>query len=365
MLRFIKNPKGVLKVLFKEGGVKAVYGPGKRWVLEIGDLHSYAMGTKVDLPKGIDLRSNLNELRDFAEVVDLKQDSIAVVYVNGVFSEVLIAGLYAYWKGVNHFEIKVFNTQEMELPENMDPTLRSILARRGFIRLMQVEHGEQGLLLKDGSLLKVLEPGEYFFWNNQLNLKLMKANMQRRAVELNGQEMLTKDKASLRINLLGEIRVVNIERALLENKDYDKQAYYLLSMALRSYVSELSLDELLSTKVELAEKVAKTCSTKLADIGLELLEVGIRDIILPGEMRQIMNEVLVAEKRAQANSITRREETASTRSLMNTAKLMENNPMLWKLKEMEYLEKVVSKVGTINITGGDFGANLRELLSPA
>ena len=365
MLRFIKNPKGVLKVLFKDGGIKAIYGPGKRRVLERGDLHSYAMGTKVDLPKGIDLRSNLNELKDFAEVVDLKQDSIAVVYVNGVFSEVLIAGLYAYWKGVNQFEIKVFDTQAMELPENMDPTLRSILARRGFIRLMQMEHGEQGLLLKEGSLLKVLDPGEYFFWNNQLNLKLMKANMQRRAVELNGQEMLTKDKASLRINLLGEIRVVNIERALLENKDYDKQAYYLLSMALRSYVAELSLDELLSTKVELAEKVAKTCSTKLADIGLELLEVGIRDIILPGEMRQIMNEVLVAEKRAQANSITRREETASTRSLMNTAKLMENNPMLWKLKEMEYLEKVVSKVGTINITGGDFGANLRELLSPA
>ena len=78
-----------------------------------------------------------------------------------------------------------------------------------------------------------------------------------------------------------------------------------------------------------------------------------------------MNAVLYAEKQAQANSVTRREETASTRSLMNTAKLMENNPMLWKLKEMEYLEKVVSKVGTVNISGGELGSKLRELFSSA
>ena len=79
---------------------------------------------------------------------------------------------------------------------------------------------------------------------------------------------------------------------------------------------------------------------------------GIKDIILPGEIREIMNTVLVAEKKAQANVIMRREEVASTRSLLNTAKLMEENRTLMRLKEMEYLEKICDKVGSITLNGG-------------
>jgi hypothetical protein len=64
-----------------------------------------------------------------------------------------------------------------------------------------------------------------------------------------------------------------------------------------------------------------------------------------------MNQVLIAEKRAQANLITRREETASARSLLNTAKLMEENAMLYKLKEMEYVEKIAEKINNISLSG--------------
>jgi len=66
-----------------------------------------------------------------------------------------------------------------------------------------------------------------------------------------------------------------------------------------------------------------------------------------------MNTVLIAEKRAQANVITRREETASTRSLLNTAKLMDENKTLFKLKELEYLEKICEKIGNISLSSGD------------
>ena len=81
------------------------------------------------------------------------------------------------------------------------------------------------------------------------------------------------------------------------------------------------------------------------------MRTGIRDIILPGEIKDIMNQVLIAQKKAQANVITRREETASTRSLLNTAKLMEDNAMLFKLKEMEYVEKIADKIGEISVSG--------------
>ncbi|MCR9154571.1 MAG: slipin family protein [Bacteroidetes bacterium] len=365
MLRLVNTPKGVISILFRNGRPNQILTEGENWSLKSGSLYQYQLGAKVSLPTTVSLRANLDVLGQYLEVIDLKQSEIAIVLRNGVFEDLLVAGLHAYWKSEDTLELKAYNTQALELAADIDASLRAILSARGFVRVFKVDQGEKALLLKDAKLFKVLEPGEYFYWNNQISLKLLKANMQKRSLELNGQEMLTKDKASLRINLIALMRVVNIEKALMENSNYEQQAYLSLSLALRAYVSELSLDELLSRKVELAEKIANTVVQKFNTMGLELVDVGLRDIILPGEMREIMNAVLYAEKQAQANLVTRREETASTRSLMNTAKLMENNPMLWKLKEMEYLEKVVSKVGTVNISGGELGSKLRELFSSA
>ncbi|RZJ63545.1 MAG: hypothetical protein EOO47_28400 [Flavobacterium sp.] len=90
---------------------------------------------------------------------------------------------------------------------------------------------------------------------------------------------------------------------------------------------------------------------KAEELGVKLADAGVKDIILSGEIKDIMNQVLIAEKKAQANMITRREETASTRSLLNTAKLMEDNAMLYKLKEMEYVEKIAEKINTISLSG--------------
>ena len=80
--------------------------------------------------------------------------------------------------------------------------------------------------------------------------------------------------------------------------------------------------------------------------------MGVKDVILPGEMKTILNQVVEAEKVAQANLIRRREETAATRSLLNTARLMEENPTLLRLKELETLEKVTEKVGKLTVYGG-------------
>lgn len=98
---------------------------------------------------------------------------------------------------------------------------------------------------------------------------------------------------------------------------------------------------------------------------MEVIGLGIRDIILPGEVKDIMNQVLIAEKKAQANTIMRREETASTRSLLNTAKLMEENAMLWKLKEMEYVEKIADKINHITVNNnGVLTDQMKQIFIP-
>ena len=65
---------------------------------------------------------------------------------------------------------------------------------------------------------------------------------------------------------------------------------------------------------------------RVADSGIEVTELGVKDVILPGEIRELVNKVVEAERTAKANLIRRQEETAATRSLLNTAKLMEDSP---------------------------------------
>jgi regulator of protease activity HflC (stomatin/prohibitin superfamily) len=109
---------------------------------------------------------------------------------------------------------------------------------------------------------------------------------------------------------------------------------------------------LLSDKGECETEIHQYVAAKIEPHGFSLRTVGIKDIILPGEMKDILNQVVAAEKAAQANIIKRREETAATRSLLNTAKLMEENPTLLRLKELETLEKITEKVDKLTVFGG-------------
>lgn len=97
-------------------------------------------------------------------------------------------------------------------------------------------------------------------------------------------------------------------------------------------------------------------------MGGRQLGVGVKDVILPGEMRDILNGVVQAEKLAQANVIRRREEANATRSLLNTAKLVEQSPVLMRLKELEALEKVTEKIGQLTVFGGLDGV-LKQLVT--
>ena len=113
-----------------------------------------------------------------------------------------------------------------------------------------------------------------------------------------------------------------------------------------------TLDELLADKDALNQIVFASVTEQLQGFGVKILSVGIKDIILPGEMKTILNQVVEAQKSAEANLIRRREETQAMRSLHNTAKMMENNPIVLRLKELEALERVTERVDKLTVYGG-------------
>ena len=219
-------------------------------------------------------------------------------------------------------------------------------------------------MIANDTFVKILDHGTYHFWNNEQTIKILKADMRQLQLEIAGQELLTKDKATVRINFYAQYKVTDIETALMHNKDYEKQLYITLQLALRAFVGAYTLDELLEQKETIAQAVLENVKMQAKVLGTNVLHAGIRDVILPGDMKNIMNHVLIAHKKAQANVVTRREETAATRSLLNTAKLMEDNTMLFKLKEMEYVEKIADKIGEITVAGnGNVIEQLKDIFS--
>lgn len=113
-----------------------------------------------------------------------------------------------------------------------------------------------------------------------------------------------------------------------------------------------TLDELLENKAVIDEVVTAHMAAKLEPYGMQLESVGVKDIVLPGEMKTILTQVVQAQKQAEANVIRRREETAATRSLLNTAKVMEDNPVALRMKELETLERVADRIDKISVFGG-------------
>lgn len=285
------------------------------------------------------------------QVVEVKDNEIALQYEDGLLKQILTAGRYAFWKGIINYAFIKADISKIEINEHFE---RAILQNRlvaPYVRTIIVENYEKAALLVDGKYKELLEPGVYYFWKNAITISMAKVDMRVLQMEINGQEILTKDKAALRINAWAQYQVTDAEKALLQNKEYDKQLYVTFQLALREYVATYSFDELLDKKDNIAPVVLESVQDKAVALGIIVMSFGIRDIILPGDVKDIMNQVLIAEKKAQANTIMRREETASTRSLLNTAKLMEDNAMLWKLKEMEYVEKIADKINTISVSG--------------
>lgn len=301
------------------------------------------------------------ELMAQLTVVEVSDGEYVLHLENGRLREILAAGIYAYWnKPISHAFIRA----DITTPEIGPGISRALLEKvnPAYIQVIDVASHEVGLLYFDNRLQRQLPPGRSFFWRGSQTVTVQKFDLRRQQLDMSGQELLTEDKVSLRLNFVCQYKIIDPLRAA-EIKDFNDQVYVQLQLLLREYVGTLKLDDLLRMKQEIGDYVLARLKPSGTEYGVEFLSAGLKDVILPGEIRAILNLVLRAEKKAQANMIIRREETAATRSLLNTAKLMDENATLYRLKELEFVEKVCEKVGTLSLgSGGSLLEQMNGLL---
>jgi regulator of protease activity HflC (stomatin/prohibitin superfamily) len=303
------------------------------------------------------------------QVIELGEQDVGLVYKNGRLSTVLAPGTrQLYWKGPVEVRVDVLSIAQdyavaRELVRMLARARAGELAQAVSNAVVSAEVAEKfmGLLFVDGELVKTLGPGLYAYWKFNRAIKVEQVDTRLQDMEVSGQEILTRDKVSLRVNLSAQYRVVDLVAARKGLADVTGYLYRALQFSARQAIGTRTLDTLLGEKGELDRVIFEGVRTQAASYGLMVESVGVKDVILPGDMKDILNQVVQAEKAAQANIIKRREETAATRAALNTAKLMQDNPVLMRLKELEVLEKVTEKVDKLTVFGGLDGV-LRDMV---
>lgn len=335
-------------LLFHNGVLLKILGAGKYSAMFGKTIEVLSVDREI-APAGCPLSKLLDcpGAKGLTTEVTVKNGEVCLHYVDGCFANALTAGRHAFWNEYGEHEFRVYPTGEPEITD-VSP---AILGQLGpaFVTEINVPAQCKAVIGYNGKTAGYLDEGRYFYWNGAVKVSARIYDTRVQTLMINGQEILTKDKVGVRVNFTANWRIVDYKKIADEYGEFDTVLYTAAQLALRDYLGGRTMDELLADRENIGAEILGELKKRTAEMHVEIISAGIKDVILPGEISAIMNSVLAAEKRAQANVIMRREEVAGTRSLLNTAKLMDENATLRRLKELEYIEKICEKVGEITV----------------
>ena len=341
----------------RDSEFQGLVSAGKHWIFDPLNKIRIRTVSKRDpwlLDDQLDVIVKSGVLTGQAEVVDLKDYQRALVWIDGRFARILGPGLHAYWTGVRDVRVEVIDARKVRLEHTELKTIVRAGEAARLLDVCKVDRDCVGVLFVDGRYVDQLEPGLYAFWKEVADSRIVELDMREAQIDVRGQEIMTLDKVTLRMNALVTYVIKDARRAVSASSDVRQSLYREVQLALRAVIGGRELDSFLTGKDDVAQELEQQVREQATVLGLEVRSVGIKDVILPREMKDLMNRVTEAKKAAEANLISRREETAAMRSQANTAKLLADNPTLMRLRELEVLEKIAS-AGKMNIVLGEKG----------
>lgn len=354
-------------LLFERGDFNRVLRPGRHFIfaaykrVEIVDT----LKTRFEHPL-LEVLVKHADLQRELRVLELTDTQRAIVWKDGRAFAIVGAGRHAFWNTTANIEVELFDVQTVRFTH---PKLQAILQLPEALKFLdgvQVGDAETALLSRDGVLIEQLGQGLHVFWKGAGNITWKALDLREQVADVAGQEIITADKVSLRVNLVVTWMIADPVLATRTSVSPEQALYREAQLALRAAVGTKALDSLLADKEAVGGEVRASLAARAAELGLSVRSVGLRDIVLPGEMKTLLNQVIAATKEAEAGLIRRREETAQVRSQLNTAKLLAENPQLQRLKELEVLKEVLAGTTATFVLGqGDLTDQFRTLIGAA
>ena len=347
-----------LGLFFRNGELKKVYGEDSYVLL---DMFSFARLKVVSAMDYVLQHPQLESIvksglltEDMAIVLNVKDNERAVVRKDERIDMILPPGLFVLLKGFYDIQVEMVDATLARFEHESLELILKTESGSQFLNEFVVEEGHVGLYFQNSVMIEELPPGRYAFWKNVGKVKLFHKDLRTQVEDVSGQEIMSADRVTLRINAIVHYNIVDALKAVVKVADVTQHLYREAQLVLRAVIGTRELEQLLADKDSVIKELREELAVRVSEVGLEVSNFGIKDIILPGEMKELLNQVIQAKKQAEANFISRREETAATRSQMNTAKILEENPTLMRLKELEILEKIALNTN-LQVLLGDEG----------
>jgi regulator of protease activity HflC (stomatin/prohibitin superfamily) len=176
-----------------------------------------------------------------------------------------------------------------------------------------VKDTHRALWYEDGVLTRIVEagryelPAEHDFWGRRrAKVEVVLVDVRQRELTIKGQEVLTADKVAVRVSIITQFRVTDAKAAIHEVDNYEERLYSDVQLAARRSLASMRLEEILTNRNRLSEDILRDVKETASRYGVAILRADVKDLVFPGNLQEIMNKVLAAERTAQAQLVEAR-----------------------------------------------------------
>src|SRR5688572_3163168 len=179
-------------------------------------------------------------------------------------------------------------------------------------RELIIKNTHRGLRYADGRLTDVLEAGRYGlpprsrFGVRRPVVEIVLVDVRERELTIKGQEILTADKVAVRVSILTQFRVVDPVAAVERVAAYEERLYSDVQLAARRSLASMTLEAILTNRNQLSEDILGDVKSTAATYGITIHRADVKDLVFPGNLQEIMNKVLAAERMSQVQLVEAR-----------------------------------------------------------
>ena len=177
-----------------------------------------------------------------------------------------------------------------------------------------IKDTHRGLLYEDGVMTRILGAGRHkirrsgiaTLFLRQPKVEVLLVDMRARDLTIKGQEILTADKVAIRVSILVQFAVIDPKAALHAVADYEDRLYSDVQLAARRSLAAMNLEEILTNRHRLSEDILRDVKEAAVGYGVAIGRADVKDLVFPGNLQEIMNRVLAAERMSQAQLVEAR-----------------------------------------------------------
>lgn len=225
-----------------------------------------------------------------------------------------------------------------------------------FFNSITIYEYERGIKFYQGKFKEIVEPGKYTYFTTSTRIDVY--DMRPAILQINGQELLSADHVNVKISMAIKYQIIDPKVIVSEYQDFQENLYMNVQLKLREVISTLEIDQLLANRQHINDRVKDLLLEDQSLNGLSIQAVDVKDIMLSAELKKVYSEVVRAKKEALAALEKARGESATLRSLANSAKMLANNPELAQLRLIQTIE--TSKGNTFIINASNSGTEKNQ-----